>query len=83
MAVDPAIRQKIGQIILNACAGAQTETVILAQVDALATTIGAITHLTGGAIEEAERTADECARMVRQHIRKNWGGVEIKDAAHA
>ncbi len=83
MVANPAVRQRIGQIILNACAGTETETVILAQADALASTIGGITHLTGGTIEEAERAADECAEMIRQHIRRNWGAIQINEAHHA
>lgn len=83
MAADPVQRAEIGQMILNVCAGAHTETAMLAQTDALACVIGGIMHMSNKSLSEAEAVVDECADMIRQHLRKNWGGLEVVDQHHA
>ncbi|MGB3644597.1 MAG: hypothetical protein WBA15_08970 [Mesorhizobium sp.] len=70
-------RQRIGQTILNACRGARSEDALLAQIDALATCIGALHHLCGDSLAEAEAVAIEAGDMILQHVRKNWGEIEV------
>lgn len=70
-------RQRIGQKILNVCAGARSEDALLAQIDALATSIGALHHLSGHSLAKAEAVGIEAGESIVKHIRKNWGQVEV------
>lgn len=70
-------RQRIGQAILNSCRGARAEDAMLAQIDALATSIGAMHYLCGQSLAEAEAVAIEAGARILQHVRKNWGDIEV------
>jgi len=70
-------RERIGQAIINLCAGARAETAMLAQIDALASSIGGIMHLSGHTLAEAEAVAVEAGENILAHIRKNWGEIEV------
>lgn len=70
-------RQRIGQQILNICVGARGEEALLAQIDALATGIGAMHHLNGCSLAEAEAVATEAHEKIIAHIRANWGRIEV------
>jgi hypothetical protein len=70
-------RERIGQGIINLCAGTRHETALLAQIDALATVIGGVHHLTGHSLAEAEDVAREAGERILEHIRKNWGEIEV------
>jgi len=70
-------RLRIGQQILNICAGARSETALLAQIDALAVSIGALHHLTGHSLADAEAVATEAGEQIVEHVRKNWGRIEV------
>nr|BDD43721.1 hypothetical protein 2 [Spirochaetaceae bacterium]BDD44746.1 hypothetical protein 4 [bacterium]BDD45559.1 hypothetical protein 8 [bacterium] len=72
-----AERQLIGQQIINICAGKTFENSLYAQADALATGIGGAMQLSGHTLAEAEELADEIGKMIRQHVRKNWGTIEV------
>lgn len=72
-----ADRTELGQAIMNLCAGTRNETALLAQIDALACGIGAIHHLSGHTLSEAEAVAREAGEMLLEHIRKNWGKIEV------
>jgi len=70
-------RERLGQSILNLCGGVRMETALLAQIDAMATAIGAIHHMTDHSLAEAEAVAREAGEQMAQHIRKNWGEIEV------
>lgn len=70
-------REQIGRAIVRAGVGAPTETVLLAHIDALATLIGGIHHLSGHTLSEAEAVAREVGELLLEHIRKNWGKIEV------
>lgn len=70
-------RERIGQAIINLCAGARAEAAMLAQIDALASSIGGIMHLSGHTLEEAEAVAVEAGENILAHVRKNWGEIEV------
>jgi hypothetical protein len=70
-------REQIGNAIMRAGVGAPLETVLLAHIDALATMIGGTHHLSGQTLSEAEAVAREAGEMLLEHIRKNWGKIEV------
>lgn len=70
-------RERIGQAIIGLCVGTRSETAMLAQIDALASTIGGIMHLSGHTLAEAESVATEAGEYILQHVRKNWGEIEV------
>lgn len=70
-------RDQIGQLILDAASGADVETSLLAQADAMATSIGGIHYLAGYSQSDAEKVAEELHRSVLDHIRRNWGRIEV------
>lgn len=79
--MDKERRAAIAQNILDMCAGADFETVIAAQCDALATGIIGTFHMFGKSQDEAERFMEEIVRaMVIHHVRVHWGTIEHTDA---
>lgn len=71
-------RQELGQEILNLVAGYDLNTVLTAQCDALATSVGAAFHLSGKTCDEAEAVIRELAEdMATNHIRRHWGKIEL------
>jgi hypothetical protein len=70
-------RQRIGQAILNLCVGARMEASLLAQIDAMASSIGGAMHLSGYTLAEAEAVAIEAGEQILAHVRKNWGEIEV------
>lgn len=70
-------RERIGQAILNLCDGERFDLAFLAQIDALATSIGGVHRLSGKTVTEAEAAARAAGEMLLQHVRKNWGQIEV------
>jgi hypothetical protein len=70
-------RERIGQAIVDLCAGTRTETSLLAQIDALATGIGGVLYLSGHSLAEAEALAIEAGEQILDHVRRNWGKIEV------
>lgn len=68
-------RKQLGQAILDLTNGCDEATSMLAQIDALATSIGGIYCAHGLSMEDAQEFADEAATMIRQHIQAHWGKV--------
>jgi hypothetical protein len=77
MTVDAAKRTAIGQQILDICAGHETETTLMAQADAMASSIGAMHFMVKSNTAQALAVLDEMHRQMRDHIKSNWGKIEL------
>lgn len=72
-------REKIGQAIIELCAGATCEEALLAQTDALATSIGAIGQMNKLSRPEVWALVAEITENLLFHIDDNWGTIQFED----
>lgn len=69
--------QALGQDLLDLLAGRPFEIALIAQADALASSIGAGVFLTGGSKESALALVNEISGRVTRHVSHNWGSIEV------
>lgn len=76
---DTALRQALGQKIMDICTGHPTEDTLIAQSEALATAVGAICFLSGMSIADAGHLLNDLHKQMQTHIVQSWGQIARGD----